>query len=183
MEGELLLPEDDETPAAAAPPLEIEFFSERPKEAKLPSAQTGNEDLLEPDVGRQEAEAKPEPQASPAALSGGEMAASTEFPAQPAEVRQATTFGTNPQAEPPMAPSTEPPAVHPAAGRPSSPELDALKRHYIVGKVAGEDLYDRQGRVIVSKQSVITEQILQAAEREGMLVELIVNMIIPGLED
>jgi hypothetical protein len=70
-----------------------------------------------------------------------------------------------------------------APERTSSPELDALKRSYIVGKLAGEDLLDRRGHVLVARNIVITEEAIRLAEREGKLAELIVNMIIPGLED
>lgn len=65
----------------------------------------------------------------------------------------------------------------------SIPQLDALKRNYIVGKLAGEDLMDRNGRVLITKNTVITEDAMKQAENEGKLAELIVNMIIPGLED
>lgn len=70
-----------------------------------------------------------------------------------------------------------------AVERPSSPEIDALKRSYIVGKLAGEDLLDRHGHLIVARNTEITEVTVKLAEQEGKLAELIVNMIIPGLED
>jgi hypothetical protein len=37
--------------------------------------------------------------------------------------------------------------------------------------------------VLVAQNTVITEEAIWRAEKEGKLVELIVNMIIPGLED
>jgi hypothetical protein len=65
----------------------------------------------------------------------------------------------------------------------TDPEIQALKNRYIVGKLSGEDILDRQGKVIVAKNSVITEAAMLLAEREGKLVELILNMIIPGMEE
>lgn len=60
-------------------------------------------------------------------------------------------------------------------------QIDSIKSQYIVGKVAGEDLMDSKGRLIISKSQVITSQAVNAAHREGKLAELIVNMKISGL--
>ncbi|MEB3101357.1 hypothetical protein [Ferviditalea candida] len=62
-----------------------------------------------------------------------------------------------------------------------SDEIRQLRRKYIVGKIAGEDLLDRSGRLIVGKNQPITEAVMLKADQEGKLSELIVNMIIPGL--
>lgn len=60
-------------------------------------------------------------------------------------------------------------------------QIDSIKSQYIVGKVAGEDLTDSKGRLIISKSQVITSQAVNTAHREGKLAELIVNMKISGL--
>ncbi|HZG58487.1 hypothetical protein, partial [Paenibacillus sp.] len=62
-------------------------------------------------------------------------------------------------------------------------EIRSLRVKYIVGKWAGEDLFDAAGKRIIAKGAVITEETVDAAERAGKLAELIVNMIIPGLGD
>ncbi|MBP1961791.1 hypothetical protein [Paenibacillus aceris] len=67
------------------------------------------------------------------------------------------------------------------ADEPENSEIGMIKQNYIVGKLAGENLIDRQGRLIVAKQAVITEDVIRRAQREGKLAELIVNMTIPGL--
>lgn len=85
------------------------------------------------------------------------------------------------------APTTEQPAAAAARREPasSSPaiteEVRRLRHRYIVGKLAGNDLYDRSGLLIVAKHATITEAAMEAAEREGKLAELIVHMVIPGL--
>ena len=60
-------------------------------------------------------------------------------------------------------------------------QINSIKSQYIVGKVAGEDLFDLQGHRIISKSQVITRQAVNKADREGKLAELIVNMKISGL--
>ncbi len=62
-------------------------------------------------------------------------------------------------------------------------QVHLLKKKYIVGKLAGSDLKDSGGKMIISKNEVITEQVMNQAEEEGKLAELIVNMVIPGLGD
>lgn len=56
-----------------------------------------------------------------------------------------------------------------------------LRKKYIVGKLAGADLKDSSGKIIVAKNEVITEEVMNQAEQQGKLAELIVNMTIPGL--
>ncbi|MBP1154263.1 MULTISPECIES: hypothetical protein [unclassified Paenibacillus] len=56
-----------------------------------------------------------------------------------------------------------------------------LRKRYIVGKIAGADLKDNSGGWIIVKNAVITEEVLNRAEQEGKLAELIVNMVIRGL--
>ena len=60
-------------------------------------------------------------------------------------------------------------------------EIDELRIKYIVGKLAGKDVLDANGEIIISEGSKITPKIIQIAENEGKLAELIINMKIPGL--
>lgn len=73
----------------------------------------------------------------------------------------------------------------PVSGNQGSPALSEEIRHirhkYIVGKIAGEDLFDRQGRLIVARHGTITSEIVDQADREGKLADLIVSMVLPGL--
>lgn len=62
-----------------------------------------------------------------------------------------------------------------------SREVRQLRYKYIVGKWAGEDLVSNQGELIVGKNSLITEDVVDTADREGKLALLIVHMMIPGL--
>ena len=57
--------------------------------------------------------------------------------------------------------------------------IDNMRNRYIVGKLAGEDLFSKNGELIISKNSVITEDIIQKSESAGKLAELIINMTIP----
>lgn len=61
-------------------------------------------------------------------------------------------------------------------------EIKTVRHKYVVGKLAGEDLLDGDGGLIVRKNEMITPGIIDRAEREGKLAELIINMVIPGLE-
>lgn len=63
-----------------------------------------------------------------------------------------------------------------------SREIKTVRHKYIVGKLAGEDLTDSKGEILIRKNEIITPEIIDKSEREGKLAELIVNMIIPGLE-
>lgn len=60
-------------------------------------------------------------------------------------------------------------------------QIEAIKFNYIVGKVAGEDLVDLQGNLIIAKFDIITEQVVNHAHHEGKLADLVVNMKITGL--
>lgn len=57
-------------------------------------------------------------------------------------------------------------------------EAEHVKTRYIVGKRAGKDLFGQQGHLIIRKDVVITAEVVAAAEYNGKLVELIVNMVI-----
>ncbi len=67
---------------------------------------------------------------------------------------------------------------------PSVPqEIEKIREKYVVGKIAGSDLYDAEGNLIISKNSVITADIVKKAEQESKLAELIVNMSLPVIKD
>ncbi|MCL6452424.1 MAG: hypothetical protein K6T78_02220 [Alicyclobacillus sp.] len=57
-------------------------------------------------------------------------------------------------------------------------EVDRMKYRYIVGKRAGKDLLDARGNLLLRRGDVITESAIGMAEREGKLVDLIVNMVL-----
>jgi hypothetical protein len=54
----------------------------------------------------------------------------------------------------------------------------ALKYQYVLGKTAGEDLYDQFGQLIIGKDQPITEQVLSRAEEENKIEELVVGLIL-----
>jgi hypothetical protein len=58
-------------------------------------------------------------------------------------------------------------------------EIENLRYKYLVGKLVGEDLLDDRGNIIASQNSKITTDIVNRAEREGKLSELILNMTLP----
>ncbi|TLS52043.1 hypothetical protein FE782_11775 [Paenibacillus antri] len=58
-------------------------------------------------------------------------------------------------------------------------EILSIRNRYIVGKLAGETLHGYDGRVIVNKNQRITPAIVQEADKEGKLPDLIIHMIVP----
>jgi uncharacterized coiled-coil protein SlyX len=60
-------------------------------------------------------------------------------------------------------------------------DITNLRIKYLLGKITGTDLVDKNGNVIICRNSIITNEIVDRAEKEGKLAELIVNMTIPGL--
>ncbi|WP_123039448.1 hypothetical protein [Cohnella candidum] len=60
-------------------------------------------------------------------------------------------------------------------------DIRQIKYKYIVGKIAGQDLSGHDGRILVRKNEVISEEHIELADREGKLADLIVSMRIPGL--
>jgi Skp family chaperone for outer membrane proteins len=52
-----------------------------------------------------------------------------------------------------------------------------LKYQYALGRLAGEDLYDQSGQLIIGKGEQITEQALNRAEEENKMGELVVGLI------
>lgn len=63
-----------------------------------------------------------------------------------------------------------------------SEEIKRIRTKYILGKVAGEDVFDGQGSVIITKGVPITQEVISRAEEAGKLSELIIHMILPGME-
>lgn len=62
-------------------------------------------------------------------------------------------------------------------------QINNIRYKYISGKAAGQDLYDQDGKLIIAKGEIITSEVIGKAEAEGKLPELIVNMVIPGMEE
>lgn len=60
-----------------------------------------------------------------------------------------------------------------------SRKIENIRLNYILGKIVGEDLKDNYGNIIASKNSLITEEMINIAEEAGKLPELIINMIFP----
>lgn len=60
-------------------------------------------------------------------------------------------------------------------------ETALIRNKYIVGKISGETLLDSKGRVIIEKQQVITPEVVEAADREGKLSDLILSMMFPDM--
>jgi hypothetical protein len=60
-----------------------------------------------------------------------------------------------------------------------SGEIENLRYKYLVGKIAGEDIYNNKNNIIIPKNTEITTDIITIAEKEGKLSELIINMIFP----
>jgi|GEM_PF-3722970 len=63
-----------------------------------------------------------------------------------------------------------------------SAEISSIRHKYIVGKVAGDNLYANDGSLIIARNNTITTEVVIKAEAEGKLPELIVSMILPGME-
>ncbi|MBL0389006.1 hypothetical protein JJB07_20655 [Tumebacillus sp. ITR2] len=84
---------------------------------------------------------------------------------------------------PHLQPEREPEvAYEPVESRESSAvssEILSIRNRYIVGKIAGADLHDANGRLLVSKGAKITEEVASLAEKAGSLPELILNMKLP----
>lgn len=56
--------------------------------------------------------------------------------------------------------------------------LDEIKRKYIVGKISGKEIRDRAGNIIVHQNEIISNEMVELADQNGKLVELIVHMTI-----
>lgn len=62
-------------------------------------------------------------------------------------------------------------------------EVDSLKSQYMLGKVAGENIYNKEGQLLIKKNTIITKEIIELAHQQGKLAELIVNMKMLGGEE
>lgn len=62
-------------------------------------------------------------------------------------------------------------------------KIDTVRYKYMVGKLAGEDLLDDNENLIIGKDREITLEVIETAQREGKLSELIINMTIPGMDE
>ena len=62
-------------------------------------------------------------------------------------------------------------------------EISAVRAKYILGKVAGEDIFGASGQVIIRKGKPITVSVMHMAQNEGKLADLIINMESPGQEE
>ena len=56
--------------------------------------------------------------------------------------------------------------------------IDEIKRKYIIGKISGKEIKDNSGNIIARQNELITEDIVDLADQNGKLVELIVHMTI-----
>ncbi|RNC29184.1 MAG: hypothetical protein AWM53_00833 [Candidatus Dichloromethanomonas elyunquensis] len=61
-------------------------------------------------------------------------------------------------------------------------KIDEVRYKYMIDKVAGELLLNNSGEAIIQKDEKITLEHIEKAQREGKLSELIINMIIPGMD-
>lgn len=62
-------------------------------------------------------------------------------------------------------------------------DIDVVRSKYIIGKLVGADLYDSSGDLIIRRGETITAEVMEKAQLEGKLAELIVQMVIPGLDE
>ncbi|KLU66429.1 hypothetical protein DEAC_c18280 [Desulfosporosinus acididurans] len=62
-------------------------------------------------------------------------------------------------------------------------EITSVRDKYILGKVVGEDITDKNGKIIIRKNESITESVMHLAKNEGKLTELIIHMELPGQGD
>jgi len=62
-------------------------------------------------------------------------------------------------------------------------DISAVHDKNIVGRVAGEDITDSSGQIIIRKNEPITLNIMQRAKNGGKLAELIIQMALPQQEE
>lgn len=60
--------------------------------------------------------------------------------------------------------------------KPAQDNVSVLKNMYIIGKAAGDDLFDKSGKLIIAKNETIIQEVIDKAEREGKLIELVLEM-------
>lgn len=64
-----------------------------------------------------------------------------------------------------------------------SADISQVRNKYLVGKIAGENLVAWDGSLIIEKNNIISAETVKRAEEEGKLAELIINMVLPGMEN
>ncbi|MFZ5649396.1 MAG: hypothetical protein ACOY4I_00890 [Bacillota bacterium] len=69
------------------------------------------------------------------------------------------------------------------AGPAVEKEINRVMHNYLVGKIAGEDLLDSSGQLIIKKGAAITPETVGRAESEGKMADLIIHVVLPGVED
>ena len=62
-------------------------------------------------------------------------------------------------------------------------QIDTARYKFILGKIAGEDLFNAEGGIIVNKHQKITPEVVEAAQKENKLSELIINMLFQGMDE
>ncbi len=67
----------------------------------------------------------------------------------------------------------------PAASEEEGHDIKKMRDTLIIGKVAGENIFDGENNIIIPKGKVLTEEDVAVAERESKLAELIINMSLP----
>lgn len=60
--------------------------------------------------------------------------------------------------------------------------IERNQMSYVLGNIAGRDLVGADGQIIIAKGQTITREVLERAKDEGKIAELIVYMIVPGLD-
>lgn len=61
--------------------------------------------------------------------------------------------------------------------------LDEKQALYIIGNMAGADLVDDDGQLIIAKGNTITPEIVNRAFVAGKLIDLVINMELPGFDE
>jgi hypothetical protein len=62
-------------------------------------------------------------------------------------------------------------------------ERGKVRSKYLIGKIVGKDLFDKQGNLLFTKGSIITENLIKTVDKEGKLGELILNMELPQISE
>lgn len=133
------------------------------------------------------------PQGSPAVKSKGNSIVSNTKPSvaanQTATAEPADTTGSVSQSVSAVKEKDngKPQGLHlqgkPVESKAITEEINMIRHKYIIGKLVGEDLHGFDGKLIAARNSVITAEIVEKAEQNGKLAELIVNMILPGFDN
>lgn len=74
-------------------------------------------------------------------------------------------------------------AYLPEAAAAIQEDIEGIKDRYIVGKIVGRDLMDKNGKQMARQGERITRVMVQEADRAGLLVDLIEFMTFESFED